>query len=314
MGTSSRRPLLALLVLLVLTGLVLAGCDGTGRKSSSDSAGAAVGVAAPAGAPSAAASAAGSAGSSALSQKQGSAIAAADLQTRAVVRTAVLGVQVADADRAADSLTRTASALGGRVDQDDRAADGSHSAQLVLRLEPGRLDEAMAAADKLGHETSRTVKGQDVTASAADIGARVAALQTSVKRLQALLGDSANLSSLISLESQLTQRQASLDSTVAQQRALADQVALATLTVNFSSKAPVVAAVPAKRWRLAAFSSAFAAGGHGLLVSLRFLLAGAGYVLPFALVTIPALAVLMWLARRRRGRLGSGAAEFGPAD
>ena len=112
-------------------------------------------------------------------------------------------------------------------------APGAAGADAALS---GLMDKVVA----LGHENSRTDHGDDVTAQVADVGARVRELQISVGRLQDFLRHSGSIGDLVSLESQLTQRQSELDSTLSQQRALADQVDLATLTVDLSTISPVV--------------------------------------------------------------------------
>jgi hypothetical protein len=178
-------------------------------------------------------------------------------------------------------------------------------------LVPDRLEQFMGTAAGLGHELSQNVSSQDVTASVADVGARVGALQTSVRRLQALLGSSANLPDLISLESQLTDRQATLDSTLAQQRALSDQVSLASLTVNLSTiEKAVLTAKVHKHHHITAFSSALSAGAHAGAQTVRVILAGLGYSLPFLLVVIAGLGGWLVVRRLLRRRSPSPA----PAD
>ena len=147
-----------------------------------------------------------------------------------------MAVTVTDVDRAANSALSATAAADGRTDRDDRSDDGNgRHAELVLRVPPAKLDSLISTIGRLGHEDSRSVQGQDVTASQADVTARVQALTISVGRLQDFLRHSGSIADLVSLESQLTQRESDLQSTVAQQHALSDQVDLASLTVELSS-------------------------------------------------------------------------------
>ncbi len=222
--------------------------------------------------------------------------AAGTVQTRDVVRTATLQLRTADVDRAADSVVQLANGDRGRVDRDQRStADGRRTAEVVLRVPPSTLESVIAEVDTLGTEVSRSVHGQDVTATRADIGARVSALTASVDRLRGFLAHSGSISDLVSLEGQLTQREADLESMQAQQRALSDQIALATLTVDLSMRStPSTAAGPA------GFGSALGGGWHALVLALRWTLAGLGYLAPIALVVALATLGAVVLRRRRR--------------
>jgi hypothetical protein len=230
----------------------------------------------------------------------GSTAGGTPLQQRAVVRTASLSVTVTNVDQAADRALAAAGTAGGRVDGDDRNEDsaGRH-AELVLRVPAAKLDALIGTVSKLGHEDSRTVHGDDVTANQADVNARVQELTISVGRLQDFLKHSGSISDLVSLESTLTQREADLQSTVAQQRALSDQVDLSTLTVDLHTKAGAIRTGSGP----AGFGSAVRRALDGLLLSLRWLAALLGYLLPFLVVlAVPGVPAALWWRRNRRTR------------
>ena len=219
------------------------------------------------------------------------------LQSRDVVRTATLDMRTADVDRAANAVVRLGSKNQGRVDLDQRTTThGRRTAEVVLRVPPTALEAVIGEVDSLGTEVSRSVRGEDVTASKADIGARVSTLAASVKRLQSFLAHSGSISDLVSLESQLTQREGDLESMQAQQRALSDQITLATLTVDLAMRGTPVRAAAGP----AGFGSALAGGWHALVFSLRWILATLGYVAPIALVLALTAVGAVLLRRRRR--------------
>jgi hypothetical protein len=220
------------------------------------------------------------------------------LQTRQLVRTADVSVTVPDVDRAAAIALDAATAAGGRLDSDDRGgARSDRHAHLVLRVPPAGLAALLKRVVGLGQETSRTEQGQDVTAAVADVGARVAQLQISVGRLQDFMRRAGSLADLLTLESQLTQRESDLQSTIAQQRALADDVQLATLTVDLTATAPPVrrhAAGPP------GFGSALLASLHGLWLAGRVTVAGLGYLVPALVILGPVGFVVLRVRRRNR--------------
>lgn len=218
------------------------------------------------------------------------------VQQRDIVRTATLSLQATDVDRAANLIGAQATAAGGRIDGDDRNAGGAdRTAHLVLRLPPQALDRVLASAVRLGHETGRSVHGEDVTATRADVAARVAALRTSVDRLRNFLSKSGSITDLVRLESALSERESTLESTVAQQRALADQIGLATLTVDISSPAATAAIS-----NPSGFGAALSRGWHGLVLALGWLLTGLGYVIPFAALAALIMVPVVLIRRRRQ--------------
>lgn len=218
------------------------------------------------------------------------------VQQRAFVRTATVSLRTKDVNAAANGAAQAAKRAGGRVDGDTRTDGGT--AHLVLRVPSTKLDAAITALDALGTETSRTIEGTDVTAKQADTDARTRATATSVGRLESLLARSAKLADLLTLETQLTQRQSELESMQAQQRALADQIALASITLDISS---LSAPPPPQRASggPTGFGGALAAGWHGLVLAGRWVAAVVGYALPtIALVALLALATRSVLRRR----------------
>ena len=78
--------------------------------------------------------------------------------------------------------------------------------------------------------------GADVTVERQDLDARINALRTSIERLNALLERADEIADLIALEAEVSSRQGQLESLEAQQRYLADQVSMSTLTLELRSE------------------------------------------------------------------------------
>jgi hypothetical protein len=285
----SRHIASAFALAFVLLPLTLAGCSARGGGSSNTKAdvGSATSI-----------NGLGANVSQSGGQAAGSAKQQTPVQQRQIIRTATLDVTVSDVDRAARDALAATSKAGGRADADDRSGDrGGRHAHLVLRVPAAALTGLMDKVVALGHENNRTDHGDDVTTRVADVNARVRELQISVGRLQDFLRHSGSIGDLVALESQLTQRQSELDSTLSQQRVLADQVDLATLTVDLSTVSPVVRASTGP----AGFGSALIASLHALLLSGRVALALLGYLAPFLLIAL-VVAVPGYLVLRHRNR------------
>lgn len=220
----------------------------------------------------------------------------AELQQRAIVRTAALSVEAENVDAAADAVLALATTYNGRVDGDLRHdTEERRTAQIVLRVPPEDLDTVIAAIVDLGEEINREIRGEDVTTVKADVDARVTSLTASVARLQELMSMSGSVADLVALESALAYREQELASLQAQQRALNDQISLATLTVSLSAPGRAV-----EEAGPTGFGEALETGWNGLLTGLGWIVAAIGYALP---VAIPlALLIAIPLVIRRRGR------------
>jgi len=183
-------------------------------------------------------------------------------------------------------------------------ASNATQALLVLRVPPAQLDPVLKALADKGSVTYQNRTQTDVTGQVADVGSRVASAQSAIAELRAMISKAASMNDLIELEQALSQRESDLESLQAQQKALADQVQYATITVGyFSQGAP--AAAPSQR---NGFVQGLITGWHGFTHVLRALLLTAGWLLPYA-----AVAAILWWPVRRLVRRSRGRTRRGPA-
>ncbi|MCW2527756.1 MAG: sle [Pseudonocardiales bacterium] len=288
----SRRAIAGLMIGAVF---VLTGCSGSGSNRDSSFAGVAIdqkpavpGL------------------GSAATDTSASGTSASDSVERTIVRTASVTIGANEVDATADKIVALASKSGERVDGDQRSKDqDSRRAELTLRILPERLNEVVAAIDAMGREVSRSIQGEDVTATKADIDARLAALDASVTRLRTFLAQSTSVENLLALEKQLSDRQGELDAMTARQKALADEVSLATLTVTVVQTGTPAAVE--KDSGPAGFGSALSDGWNGLTLAWRWVLATLGYVLPIGAVVVGVGLAAATIWRRRRGSPDPGA-------
>ena len=212
---------------------------------------------------------------------------------RSIIHTGDITVRVADVNQAATQAEALADAADGYLGGDDRQIDaGQSTATLTLRVSADRFDATMAAIARLGKEQSRTVSTQDVTSQVIDIAARLRTQQASVDRIRALLAKATTIGEIVSIESELTQREADLESLEAQQAKLGDLTTLSTITVTLLG--PQAHLVVAKKTEhKSGFVAGLSRGWHAFLASMAWLLTVLGAVLPFAI----GIALVAWLAR-----------------
>jgi hypothetical protein len=215
-----------------------------------------------------------------------------------VVRTGELDVAVADVPRAADDAGRLTRAAGGVVEADERSTTkGDGTAVLRLRLPPAAFDPSLARFAGLGTERSRSLGSQDVTDQVVDLQARLTSQRASVARVRALLDSATTLGQVVQVEGELTRRTADLESLEARSAALADRVALSTLTLRLTT-----ATAPSAQARTAplGFGDGLRGGWDALTSAVRALSVAVGALLPFLPVVLVLGAGAWWWTRRAR--------------
>jgi hypothetical protein len=164
----------------------------------------------------------------------------------------------------------------------------------TLRVANSEVDALLRDLRALGTVASSSRTAEDVTATVADVGARVASARASLTRVRLLMNRATSLADVVTLEAEMGKRQADLEALEAQQRALADQTALATVSVTLTSSAAPVPAAEDTGF-LAGLHAGWSAFTGAMVVGLTVI----GAVLPF-LVVLGAIGLLVWWWRRRR--------------
>jgi hypothetical protein len=268
----------------VLAVMLLAGCTtgGSGGGSSAGSGGGSTALGAPV------AAAADSAGRQTAAGKAGS-LSQAD---RSITTTGSLDLTAADPIGAATDIAGIVAGSGGRVENLDEAPAKQASSHLTARIPSSAFDATLASIKRAGRVQNLTLRSTDVTAQVTDYGVRIAGLRSSIARLQALLAKASTTTDLVQIEGTLTNRETDLEQLLAQQKALTDQVAYATLIISIVRPAVVHRVVPTD------FLSGLLAGGAALLATLAALAVGLGVALPW-LVAVGIVAAVAVAVRRR---------------
>jgi hypothetical protein len=218
------------------------------------------------------------------------------IQESAIIRTGNATIRVDSVDSSLTSIISLTSDYEGVVQSQDRSdTEGLDYANVTIRIPADRFDEFVEQLAGIGDVEYVNISAMDVTTQVRDIDARVLALQTSIERLKDLQSQAGTVTDLVTIESELTTRQAELDSLLSQQNYLKDQVAMSTLTVNIVPSSETGLSLPD-------IGGAFTSGVQGLLNFVGFLVAAAVFLLPLALVTILVVAAIKWAIRKRRAR------------
>ncbi|MEV6418597.1 DUF4349 domain-containing protein [Streptomyces sp. NPDC051662] len=220
-----------------------------------------------------------------------------------VIRTAELTVRVKNTEKALATARAAAVNSGGLVENEStERVQGDHvGSRIVLRVPQDAYDDVLAELAGAGTLVARKADAKDVTDQVVDVNSRIASQRASVARVRELMDQATTLSEVVSLEAELSTRQAALESLLAQQASLKDRTSLATITLELT-EAPAVKKVTKKEEDTPGFLDALGGGWDALTATVRWIGVVVGAVAPFAAV----LAVLYVLWRLIRSRLPRG--------
>ena len=223
---------------------------------------------------------------------------------RDVVYRGSITVQVRDVGWAADRAEALATGADGVVFSEQSTTDPRHprygQATLTLRVPPSAFGPTLDGLGRLGKELDRQRSAEDVTTQLTDVDSRVRSQQRSVDRVRVLLGQAKTIGEVVQVESELSRREADLESLEAQLAKLKDVTDLATVEVTLVSADRTPTRVKddgPDLGFLTGLRGGLGALGGIALVAVTVLGALAPFALVAALLGVPAYFVLR--ARRR---------------
>jgi hypothetical protein len=314
-------PSLRMTAVGALSALLLAGCGGGATTTSSEGA---VGGGAPArdntqidSAPGAK-SAPGALGGQADAAKPGAPVVGVAPK---LTKSASLDLRVKDINAAAAQVRSIATGLQALVlgEQIGKGGPGDPTpveggkeplggfGTLTLSVPSDKLDTALDQLSKqVGTVLRRNTSSQDVTSQYVDTESRLKTMRASVERVRALMAQAKDIGQVVALESEMSRREADLESLGSQLEALKTSVERSTLTVSLSTPGNEPGTDNA-------FLAGLRSGWDAFTTSARGLFTAVGAVLPFAVFFALVGAPLWVWWRRRRARLPVPAAVVPPA-
>ena len=219
----------------------------------------------------------------------GSAPAAAGAQFDTAYNTDRRARALAESRRGADESSQD---HDGLIDDERTVTDKKgevRMSRLVVRVPSADFDATMTGLARLGILTESTRKAKDVTTQVIDTDVRIRAQQESLERVEALLAQARSIRDIVSIEAQLTRRQAELDALKATQAYLKDQTEMSTITV-YLERTDKETAPPAPKKHHNPFVAGLIAGWDAFSDVAGGLAKATGASLPF----LGVLALLAW--------------------
>lgn len=222
---------------------------------------------------------------------------------RHVISTGTVSLVSDDVAAARREVQRIVDAQHGTVTQENTETDDEGTAaysRLVIRVPSSSFAVTMLALEKAAELRQSQVSSEDVTTQVIDTDVRVRAQEGSLRRVEQLLARASSLKDIIWIESQLTRRQAELDSLKSQQAWLSDQTADSTITIDVEKKHEAKAEKK-KDKEEAGFLAGLKGGMKALGAFTSAMATIVGALLPFAIV-LAIFGAPVWLLVRRSAR------------
>jgi Domain of unknown function (DUF4349) len=236
---NKRAAVTSLALLSVLLAGALVGCSNGGGDASSDSGGAAAGDA-PAVAPGAPEARDGvtndvTSGDSYATTGRNRVEPGPDLVARAVIRKGNVELRADDVGKAQFEVQRVVDHYAGEVSEEKTTTDDDGDAaytRMVLRIPTEQFGDAMTALKEVGELVAANSSEDDVTTQLIDTQTRLRAQQRSIARITVLFDRAESIRDIMAIESELSRRQADLDSLERQLAFLRGQTSMSTITVS----------------------------------------------------------------------------------
>jgi len=152
-----------------------------------------------------------------------------------VVRNGSFSLEVADVEASLTKLTGVVKSQGGYVSGSYRYTDASTPYLTVtFRVPAASFDAAVLALREEGTLLSEQISTYEVTMQLVDLEARLRNLRASETALLELMTQATTVSDVLAVQTQLTVVRSDIESYEAQRAALADQVAMTTISVTIS--------------------------------------------------------------------------------
>ena len=291
MAMTTTRITAAAAGVILTAAVLLSGCSGSG--SSGESSTAADGAVAP--------RQADSGGSEGTADKDGKAAPAPAAQptvTRAIIKTGSLSVEAEDVNSTRQKAIGIITGLQGQVASEDTGSNSEGritQANLVLKVPTASYETAIDRLSGLGKRTAIHQESSDVTEQVVDVESRISSQRASLERMRILLAKANTIGEIVSVETELTRREADLESLLAKQKNLSLQTELATLSLTVAEKGKTPVVEKEDRGFLAGLR-----GGWDAFTATFFALSAVlGALLPF-LIVLALIGIPLW---KFRGRL-----------
>lgn len=223
---------------------------------------------------------------------------------KAIISTGNVALESKDVEQAAFDVQQVVDEYGGDITDHKTNTDDEgevRHARMVIRVPADNFHAAFADLEQAADLTSSSSTSEDVTTQVIDNQVRIRAQRRSIQRIEVLLDRAQSIRDIMAIETQLTRRQADLDSLEQRQAYLQDQTSLSTITVSIE-RTPEKQETEEEEDE-SGFLAGLSDGWDGLKAFGTWVGERTGNLLPFAgiglLIGVPAWLLVRGAVRRR---------------
>lgn len=239
---------------------------------------------------------------------------APDPMEKAIIAKGNVQLQSDDVEQGVFDVQALVDEYAGEITERETGTDDEgevRNARLLLRIPSDDFPDAFAELEQVADLKTSSSTAEDVTTQVIDTAVRIRAQRRSLRRVEVLLDRAESIRDIVAIETQLTRRQADLDSLEKRQAFLADQTSMSTITVNIQ-RTPVHPSKKKDDEDDSGFLSGLESGWDALVTFGTGAATLAGALLPWAVVLLVLGGPVLLLLRRLRRRPPAPAPE--PAD
>jgi len=159
---------------------------------------------------------------------------------RLIVYTASVSVEVDDVITAGEEAQAAVAGLGGVLFGQETTTGDNPRSVLTIKVPPQNFQAALQRLSGVGKLLSQSVFADDVTERVVDLQSQITTSEASVERLRAFLSNATDLETVARLETELLNRETSLEVLKGRLRTLENQVSMATIVLILSEPVPDV--------------------------------------------------------------------------
>ena len=201
------------------------------------------------------------------------------------IYTADARLRVDDFETSRSNVSAKLSEYGGyvgssQVSTEERNNETYHDARIVYRVPSENYSDFVEAVRGEGRVVNFEENARDVTGQHADLEARLENLRAERDRLRELYEEANDTEDVLAVQRELSDVQGEIESTEARLEALENQIAYATVTVQFHQERPDVT-YETDNWYDTGVIAAFLESVGGAITALQAFVVGLAYALPY---------------------------------
>ncbi len=215
---------------------------------------------------------------------------------RMVIRNGSIDVQVQDVRKSVDDTTQLIAAFGGYVEQSSFSMSGDEPmATMMIRVPSKKFEAALNTLRSYGEMTAENLTGEDVTAQAVDINARIKVLRQEEEQYRIMMKSAKRMDDILSVKNRITNVRMQIESLTAQHKTLSTLSAMASLQVRFHTGQLLASHTPGQgKWMDGTVDSA-----TDVLKSVGKVIAqGLIFFLILTPLWLPIVGAVWWLKRK----------------